>query len=236
MLADEKLTGTVISSAASSSTYAAQNAFDGLTGTYFCSMAASNTWVGLDLGTPHVIKKVGWASASGIAENSKLAVFEGANRADFADAIPLYMISSDGVSETISTATVNVSRGFRYVRYVSPNEKYCIVSEVEFYGEEGEGTDDLFYQVTNLPLVVIHTDSGKDPVDNVNDLPAHFTVINKGGLKVKEDTGTIRMRGNTSMNFKKKPYRMKFANKTKLCGSTAKAKNGCSSIVGTTRL
>ena len=224
MLADEKLTGTVISSAASSSTYAAQNAFDGLTGTYFCSMAASNTWVGLDLGTPHVIKKVGWASASGFAENSKLAVFEGANRADFADAIPLYMISSDGVSETISTATVNVSRGFRYVRYVSPNEKYCIVSEVEFYGEEGEGTDDLFYQVTNLPLVVIHTDSGKDPVDNVNDLPAHFTVINKGGLKVKEDTGTIRMRGNTSMNFKKKPYRMKFANKTKLCGSTAKAK------------
>lgn len=224
MLAEEKLTGSVISSASSSATNAGTKAFDGLTGTYFRSKVASNTWVGLDLGTPHVIKKVGWAPAAGYAEYTKLAVFEGANRADFADAIPLFMVTSDDVSETISTATVTVSRGFRYVRYVSPNGKNCIVSEVEFYGEEGEGTDDVFYQVTNLPLVVIHTDSGKDPVDKVNDLPAHFAVINKDGLKVKEDTGTVRLRGNTSLDFDKKPYRMKFANKTKLCGSTAKAK------------
>lgn len=222
--AQEKLTGNVMSSTASSSAYSASKAFDGLTGTYFRSSAASNTWVGLDLGTPHVIKKVGWATAVGYAENTKLAVFEGANRADFADAIPLFMVTSDNESETISTANVNVSRGFRYVRYVTPNGKNCIVSEVEFYGEEGEGTDDVFYQVTNLPLVVIHTDSGKDPVNKVDDLPAHFAVINKDGLKLKEDTGTVRLRGNTSIDFDKKPYRMKFANKTKLCGSTAKAK------------
>ncbi len=222
--AQEKLTGTVISSTASSATYSAAKAFDGLTGTYFRSRTASNTWVGLDLGTPHVIKKVGWASAAGYADYTKLAVFEGANRADFADAIPLHMVTTDNESETLCTATVNVSRGFRYVRYVSPNGKYCIVSEVEFYGEEGDGTDTEFYQVTNLPLVVIHVDSGKDPVDKVNDLPAHFAVINKDGQKVKEDSGTVRLRGNTSLDFDKKPYRMKFANKTKLCGSPAKAK------------
>ena len=224
MLAEEKLTGTVISSAASSSTYAGAKAFDGSTATYFRSKSASNTWVGLDLGTPHVIKKVGWAPAANYLDYTKLGVFEGANRADFADAIPLFMITSDDEDQNLKTATVNVSRGFRYVRYVSPNSKYCIVAELEFYGEEGEGTDSEFYQVTNLPLVVIHTDSGKDPVDKVNDLPAHFAVINKEGLKLKEDIGTVRLRGNTSLAFDKKPYRMKFANKTKLCGSTAKAK------------
>ena len=224
MLAEEKLTGTVISSAASSSTYAGAKAFDGLTATYFRSKSASNTWVGLDLGTPHVIKKVGWAPAANYLDYTKLGVFEGANRADFADAIPLFMITSDEEDQKLKTAAVNVSRGFRYVRYVSPNNKYCIISELEFYGEAGEGTDDVFYQVTNLPLVVIHTDSGKDPVDKVNDLPAHFAVINKEGLKLKEDIGTVRLRGNTSLAFDKKPYRMKFANKTKLCGSTAKAK------------
>ena len=224
MLAEEKLTGIVISSPASSTTYAGAKAFDGSTSTYFRSKAASNTWVGLDLGTPHVIKKVGWAPSANYLGNTKLAVFEGANRADFADAIPLYMITSDDENSTLKTATVNVSRGFRYVRYVSPNKKNCIVAELEFYGEEGEGTDDVFYQVTNLPLVVIHTDNGKDPVDKVNDLPAHFAVINKDGLKLKEDTGTVRLRGNTSFDYDKKPYRMKFANKTKLCGSTAKAK------------
>ena len=223
-IAQKKLTGTVMGSVPSSITYSAVKAFDGNMGTYFRSKAASNTWVGLDLGTPHVITKVGWAPAETFEDNTKLAVFEGANRADFADAIPLYMVTSDAMSGTISSADVTVTRAFRYVRYVTPNAKNCIVAEVEFYGEESEGTDSLFYQVTNLPLVVIHVDDGKDPVDKVNELKAHFAVISKDGLKLKEDTGTVRLRGNTSRRFAKKPYRMKFANKTKLCGSPAKAK------------
>ena len=109
MLADEKLTGTVISSAASSSTYAAQNAFDGLTGTYFCSMAASNTWVGLDLGTPHVIKKVGWASASGFAENSKL--FHGyASAADYFDDNTQSNLELGNPFETVTVTHNSINR------------------------------------------------------------------------------------------------------------------------------
>ena len=47
----------------------------------------------------------GWAEQDPESwwENTKLAVFEGANRADFADAIPLFMVTSDDESETIST-------------------------------------------------------------------------------------------------------------------------------------
>ena len=224
MSAQTKLTGTVMSTQSSSATYSAEKAFDGSTGTYFSAKAASNGWVGLDLGTPHVITKVGWAPANNYTSYTKLAVFEGANRADFADAVPLYLTTVNGVKGKVQTADINVSRAFRYVRYVSPSKKYCRVSELQFYGEESEGSDSLFYQITNLPLVVIHTESGADPVDKVNDLPAFFTVISKDGLKVVEDTGTVRLRGNTSMAFDKKPYRMKFASKTKLCGSSAKAK------------
>ena len=222
--AQSKLTGTVISSQASSSTYAPEKAFDGNTNSYFSAKSASNGWVGLDLGTPHVITKVGWAPAPNYNTNTKLAVFEGSNREDFADAVPLYLTTTDGTKGKIQTANVKVTRAFRYVRYVSPNKKYCKVSEVQFFGMEGEGSDSLFYQATNLPLVVIHTLTGKDPVDKVNDLSAFFSVISKDGLKVKEDSGTVRLRGNTSLAWDKKPYRMKFANKTKLCGSTAKAK------------
>ncbi len=222
--AQTKLTGTVIGSQSSSATYSAAKAFDGNTDTYFSAKASSNGWVGLDLGTPHVITKVGWAPAPNYTANTKLAVFEGANSADFADAIPLYMTTTDGVKGQVETADINVTRAFRYVRYVSPNKMNCRVSELQFFGIEGEGSDALFYQVTNLPLVVIHVDSGKDPVDKENDLKAHFAVITNEGLKLKEDTGTVRLRGNTSMWFDKKPYRMKFANKTKLCGSPAKAK------------
>ena len=224
--AQTKLTGTVIGSQASGTNNAIGKAFDGSTSTYFQAKAASNGWVGLDLGTPHVITKVGWAPAANYTANTKLAVFEGANRPDFADAVPLFMSTTNGVKGQVQTADVTVTRAFRYVRYVSPSKMYCRVSEVQFYGEEGEGSDALFYQVTNLPLVVIHTESGVDPAgkEKEDELRAIFAVINKDGTKVKEDSGTVRLRGNTSLAWEKKPYRMKFANKTKLCGSPAKAK------------
>ena len=65
-------------------------AFDGDMNTYFASYDRSNTWVGLDLGTPHVITKVRWSpkgDATG-AKRVRLGVFEGSNREDFMDAVP----------------------------------------------------------------------------------------------------------------------------------------------------
>lgn len=65
-----KLSGSIIGSKYSVD-YATGNAsttvnnkadvFDGNFNTYFSSYERSNTWVGLDLGTPHVITKVGWS-------------------------------------------------------------------------------------------------------------------------------------------------------------------------------
>jgi len=219
-----KLTGNIISSTPKSSSYAASNAFDGSTSTYFASNDSSYTWVGLDLGTSHVITKVGWAPRADYGSSTNLAIFEGANREDFADAIPIYMSTTDGITDSISYADINVTRGFRYVRYLGRNGSYCNVSEVEFYGIESEGNDSIYFQLTNLPLVVIHVDDGSEPIDKVNNLKAHFSVITKDGFKAVEDTGTVRLRGNTSMTFLKKPYRMKFASKHKLAGSNSKAK------------
>ncbi|MBR0310531.1 MAG: CotH kinase family protein [Paludibacteraceae bacterium] len=42
---------------------------------------------------------------------------------------------------------------------------------------------------------------------------------------VLRDTAGLRLRGNASMQFPKKPYRIKFANKHKVLGSSANAKN-----------
>ena len=120
-------------------------------------------WVGLDLGEPYVITRVGYtASGSQGADRMLLSLFEGANSPDFMDALPLYFISEKPTNGTYTTADVNVSRGFRYVRYVGPNDVRCNIAELEFYGYEGEGDDSKFYQITNLPTVSIHTYNGND--------------------------------------------------------------------------
>ena len=230
-----KLTGMVIgttlsydynSGRSSTTVNTAACAFDGRLDTYFASYERSNTWVGLDLGTPHVITGVGWSPRNDSLGpgRTQLAVFEGANRADFLDAVPLYLPADKGVIGQMSYADVEVTRAFRYVRYVGPNDARCNVAEVEFYGDPGEGSDDHLYQPTNLPVVVIHVENNREPSSKHTPLPAYVSIISRDGAKVLYDTCEIRLRGNASKDFPKKPYRFKFDQKHHVLGSPAKAK------------
>ncbi|MDY5191686.1 MAG: CotH kinase family protein, partial [Bacteroidaceae bacterium] len=185
-------------------------AFDGNTNTYFASLDRSNTWVGLDLGTPHVITGVGWVSRAGQPNRVLLALFEGANNADFSDALPLYLIPEAGADGVRNYADVMVTRGFRYVRYVGPNNARCNIAEVEFYGHEGVGDDTHFYQITNLPTMSIHTYAGTDPQDKVTEMPSNMCLVYNGGKLIQEYPLLIRGRGNASWGFPKKPYRIKY--------------------------
>jgi len=218
---DALLTGTVIGTEqsvdystgqASTTVNTAANAFDGNLSTFFASYERSKTWVGLDLGKPYVITRVGWSPRNdGLGPRRMLlALFEGANRPDFLDGVPLYIIDEEGTIGTMSYANVNVSRGFRYVRYIGPADARCNVAEVAFYGHAGEGDDSRFYQLTNLPTVSFHTVDGVEPYDKVNEITSSFTIIYADGTMIQEESGTSRLRGNASMAHPKKPYRIKF--------------------------
>lgn len=237
-LADShKLTGTIIgteqsvdysTNKASSTVNTRDNAFDGKLDTYFASYDRSLTWVGLDLGAPHIINKVAWSPRNDGqgARRVRLGVFEGANNADFSDGVPLYLIPEDGTIGVMSSAEVSVTRPFRYVRYVGPNNARCNVAEVEFYGEECAEVPEkeVLYQPTNLPTVIVHVADNKEPKDKVNDLVANFSIISNKGKKELYQPGTFRLRGNASMNFDKKPYRIKFDKKQNVLDAPAKAK------------
>ena len=234
--ADEKLAGTVIgtaksvdysnSSVPSTTVNTRDCAFDGNLNTYFASYERSYTWVGLDLGTAHVITRVGWSPRNDLQGGNRvlLGVFEGANSPDFMDALPLYVIDEKGTIGTISYANVNCSRGFRYVRYVGPSDARCNIAEVEFYGHEGEGDDSSLYQVTNLPTVTIHTLNGEIPYDKEHEIASQLTIISDNGTKLLSEPGGTRERGNASREFPKKPWRIKFEKKQNVLDAPAKAK------------
>ena len=228
VFSDEKLSGTIIGTevsvdystgSVSTTINNRECAFDGDFDTFFASFARSNTWIGLDLGSPHIISRVGWSPRNDATYGParvQLALFEGANREDFRDAVPLYLIDEQSSIGRMHYADVHVSRGFRYVRYVGPNDVRCNIAEVEFYGHEGEGDDSQFYQVTNLPTVTIHTENDLDPYDKVNEIVSNITLIYHGGTMIQEMTGTSRLRGNSSLGFEKKPYRIKFDEKVRV--------------------
>ena len=237
VLADDsdKLTGTVIGTAESVDYSTSQKsttvntremAFDGNLNTCFASWERSYTWTGLDLGTPHVITRVGWSPRNDSQGEKRvlLGVFEGANREDFMDALPLYIIKEKGTIGQMSYATVNCSRGFRYVRYVGPSDARCNIAELEFYGSEGEGDDSHLVQLTNLPTVSIHTQDGVIPYDKETEIASQIAIISDDGAKLLSEPGGVRERGNASRGFPKKPYRIKFDKKQHVLDAPAKAK------------
>ena len=215
-----KLTGTPIGSTSvdyatgspSTTANTPQCAFDGDLNSFYASYDRSFTWVGLDLGTPHVITRVGWSPRNDHngPNRVQLGLFEGSNRADFLDAVPLYLIPETGEIGVIDHADVCVSRGFRYVRYLGPDNARCNIAELEFYGYEGAGDDSRFYQLTNLPTLSIHVYSGQEPYDKTHDLESNMTLVYDNGTRIQEYPITTRLRGNASIQFPKKPYRIKF--------------------------
>lgn len=233
--ADGKLTGTVIGTketvdyadfSKSTKVNTCKDAFDGDLNTYFASWERSYTWAGLDLGESHVITRVGWSPRNdGQGEKRvQLGVFEGANRADFMDALPLYIITEKGTIGQMLYANVSCSRGFRYVRYVGPSDARCNIAELEFYGYQGEGNDSSLYQLTNLPTVSIHTLDNEIPYDKTHQIVSQLTIISDNGTKLLSESGTTRERGNYSRSFPKKPYRIKFDKKQRVLDAPAKAK------------
>lgn len=230
-----KLSGTVIGSIYSVDYDSGQqsttvniknNVFDGDFETYFASYDRSGTWVGLDLGSKHIITKVGYSPRISQPHRVELAMIEGANNPDFSDALPIHMIKQSAQERQMTYEETSCSRGFRYVRYVSPNDVRCNLAELEFYGYEGEGDDSKLYQLTNLPTVVINTEGSQEIVSKENELSSTVYIISEDGTNLLSTTETgVRGRGNASWDqFPKKPYRLKFKSKQSPLGAPASAK------------
>ena len=206
---DNLLEGTLIYSG--SATRAAM-AFDGDASTYYNTSSDKMQWVGLDLGEPHVITRISFmpASTSQGADRMLLSLFEGANSPDFMDAMPLYLIGSKPSKGSFTRADINVSRGFRYVRYVGSAGSYCNVAELQFYGHAGEGDDSHFYQITNLPTLSIHVQNNILPTNRGEDFESQSVLIYDGGTMVQEYPILFRVRGNYSATHENKAFRMKY--------------------------
>lgn len=200
--------------------------FDGDFDTYFATYDRSYTWGGLDLGTPHVIERVGWAPRNDYWEGEdrvKMAVIQGANSPDWLDAVPLYIITEKGTVNKMTYGDVDCSKGFRYVRYVSPSNVRCNLAELEFYGHEGMGDESRMFQFSNLPTVIINTVDSQEPYDKEHDITCNIIMLDKNTYDV-DAPGTVRERGNSSRTHPKKPWRIKFDKKQNVLDAPAKAK------------
>jgi len=206
---DHLLEGTLIYSGNATK---AANAFDDNPSTYYSTNSSTFQWVGLDLGEPHVITRIDYMPVAGSLGSDRmlLSLFEGANSPDFMDAVPLYLIGETPNDGAMTRTDINVSRGFRYVRYVGGAGSYCNVAELKFYGHAGEGDDSQFYQITNLPTLSIHVQDNFLPTERGEDFESQSVLIYEDGKMLQEYPILFRVRGNYSATHDNKAFRMKY--------------------------
>lgn len=130
-----KLSGTKFgSSPAYSSGSEYDKAFDGNTNTYFDFSGANAGNTGLDFGQGAVINGIKFFPREGNAGRMTGGKFQASNVANFSSGVvDLFTITStpqNGWNE----AQVTNYNSYRYVRYLSPNNGYCNVAEIEICG------------------------------------------------------------------------------------------------------
>lgn len=199
-MADEQIPATAFTDWEYSTNHGPENVVDGDIDTYFETLKGQYTWVGLDLGEPHVISSIKIVK-HGVCD---LGVFQGANSRDFLDAIPLTVINQRISGTTEVTFDISCSRGFRYIRYVGPAGQFCRMAEIKVEGTPGVGDDSKLWQVTELPTVVVNTVNSEEPYDKEHDIVANIIIISENGATVLDKPGTIRERGNNSRSYPKK--------------------------------
>ena len=133
-----KLTGSIIGTSGSygGSGNTITNIFDNNLATYFDGPAANGCWAGLDFGAGvnDVITQIAYCPRSTFESRMVGGVFQGANHVDFSDAVTLYTVGTQPATGVFTPVSITNTAAFRYVRYLSPNNGWGNVAEVQFYG------------------------------------------------------------------------------------------------------
>ena len=111
-------------------------AMDGDLTTYFDGPGPDGNWVGLDFGsgTNCVITQVSYCPRDFFGSRMTGGVFQGANQADFSDAVTWFTITGVPPTGTLTTQVISDTTAYRYVRYLAAAGTYGDVAEVQFTG------------------------------------------------------------------------------------------------------
>ena len=186
----------------------------------------------IELESDYIITQISWTRKDNYKYNYLLGVFEGSNDPSFMDGIPIAIIKEQGNFNEINIIDINSPFSFKYIRYTPPNKNNTSIFPIKIYVRpkseiKDENSENInkgkYFQVTNLPLISIHTENSTEPGRD-GDINCTITIINEGKIENSENA-SIKVRGRTTgLIPPKKPYRIKFSTKQKIFNFKGKEK------------
>lgn len=80
------------------------------------------------------------------------------------------------------------------------------------------------FTVTNLPLIIINTENSLEPQTKTTYIKSQIIIINDNKININQ-TASIKLRGQSTSDLPKKPYKIKFNKKQEILGLSGKYKN-----------
>ena len=181
----------------------------------------------IELDSDFIITQISWTKKDSYKYNYLLGVFEASNDPSFEQGIPIAIIKEKGDLDTINYLNVDSPNSFKYLRYIPPNKNNTQIFPLKLYGHQKLNNENFeekkLFQVSNLPLILIHTENSTEPGNDDKDVNCTITIINNGTIENFE-TAEIKVRGMSSSFAPKKPYRIKFSSKQKILNIKGKEK------------
>ena len=181
----------------------------------------------IEIDKNNLVAQISWTKTEDYDFNYLLGVFEASNDPSFMNGIPIGIIKKNGKFNEVNYLDVVATETYKYIRYIPPNSNNTKIFPIKIYGYELEKNEKFeiqnYFQITNLPLVSIHTENFTDPLQT-EDYNCTITIINNGKIENSENS-FIKVRGRSS-NFAspKKSFRIKFASKQKILDIKGKEK------------
>jgi hypothetical protein len=181
----------------------------------------------IEIDKNNLVAQISWTKTEDYDFNYLLGVFEASNDPSFMNGIPIGIIKKNGKFNEVNFIDVVATEPYKYIRYIPPNSNNTKIFPIKIYGYELEKNEKFeiqnYFQITNLPLVSIHTENFTDPLQ-AEDYNCTITIINNGKIENSENS-FIKVRGRSS-NFAspKKSFRIKFASKQKILDIKGKEK------------
>ena len=185
----------------------------------------------IELDSFYIINKIIGKKETANSSIDLLGIFEAANDTTFLDALPIAIIKEENIindenSEEISI-NINTPTPYKYIRYIPQNELLTEIKEIKIFGHLFSDIEDLsekkMFTVTNLPLIIINTENCLEPNNKTTYINSQIIIINDNKININQ-TASIKLRGQSTASFPKKPYKIKFNKKQEILGFSGKYK------------
>ena len=169
--------------------------------------------------------------ANKYSSNDLLGIFEASNDTTFLDALPIAIIKEENIINDENpdeiNININIPTPYKYIRYIPQNKLLTEINQIKILGHKFSDTEDLsekkIFTVTNLPLIIINTENGLEPQNKTTYIKSQFIIINDNKININQ-TASIKIRGQSTSMFPKKPYKIKFDKKQEILGLSGKYK------------